>query len=241
MPTRASTALVFVAAVLAVALVWPTGASAARYGSRTLAPGARGGDVKQLQGYLTRAGHRTRADGAFGRRTARALRVIERELELRADGVATPPEQQAIRRAVARPAGSPSSVTSQRAELVPGAASSVSADGLAVAPAAAPQAVKDVVAAANQIAKTPYKWGGGHGRWEDSGYDCSGSVSYALHGAGLLDSPLVSGAFARWGASGPGSWITIYANRAHVFMVVAGSRFDTSARSRTGSRWTSTL
>jgi hypothetical protein len=98
--------------------------------------------------------------------------------------------------------------------------------------------VKDVIAAGNVIAKTPYKWGGGHGRWDDSGYDCSGSVSYALHGAGLLEASLVSGDFAAWGSPGRGHWITIYANRDHVYMVVAGMRFDTSARSRTGSRWT---
>jgi hypothetical protein len=98
--------------------------------------------------------------------------------------------------------------------------------------------VKDVIAAGNAIATTPYKWGGGHANWDDTGYDCSGSVSYALHGGGLLDSPLVSGDFARWGAPGTGSWITVYANGGHVYMVVAGMRFDTSARSRTGSRWT---
>ena len=111
-------------------------------------------------------------------------------------------------------------------------------DGFGVPPRSAPKAVKDVIAAGNAIAKTPYKWGGGHGRWDDTGYDCSGSVSFALHGAGLLDSPLVSGDFARWGDRGPGQWITIYANAEHVYMIVAGMRFDTSARSRTGSRWT---
>ena len=83
--------------------------------------------------------------------------------------------------------------------------------------------MKDVVAAGNVIAKTPYKWGGGHPRWDDSGYDCSGSVSFALHDAGLLDSPLVSGDFARWGDRGPGRWITIYANAEHVYMIVAGN------------------
>jgi hypothetical protein len=98
--------------------------------------------------------------------------------------------------------------------------------------------VKEVVAAGNRIATKPYKWGGGHGQWNDTGYDCSGSVSYALHGGGLLDGALVSGDFAHWGSRGAGRWITIYANDEHVYMVVAGLRFDTSARSRTGSRWT---
>jgi hypothetical protein len=114
----------------------------------------------------------------------------------------------------------------------------VTADGFAVPPASAPKAVKDAIAAGNAIAKTPYKWGGGHQRWDDTGYDCSGSVSYALHAAGLVDTPLVSGDFAHWGSPGPGRWITVYANRDHVYMVVAGMRFDTSARSRSGSRWT---
>ena len=108
----------------------------------------------------------------------------------------------------------------------------------AVAPADAPVAVKRVIAAANQIRTLPYVWGGGHGRWQDSGYDCSGSVSYALHGAKMLTSPLTSGSFETWGEAGPGRWITIYANAAHVYMVVAGLRFDTAGNtSGTGPRW----
>jgi cell wall-associated NlpC family hydrolase len=125
--------------------------------------------------------------------------------------------------------------------VVPGAKATITPDGFAVPPASAPEVVKDVIAAGNAIATTPYKWGGGHGSWDDTGYDCSGSVSYALHGGGLLDSPLVSGDFAHWGASGQGTRITVYANASHVYMVVAGLRFDTSARSRTGSRWTSEM
>jgi cell wall-associated NlpC family hydrolase len=108
----------------------------------------------------------------------------------------------------------------------------------AVAPADAPVAVKRVIAAANQIRTLPYIWGGGHGRWQDSGYDCSGSVSYALHGARMLTSPLTSGSFETWGEAGPGRWITVYANAAHVYMVVAGLRFDTAGNtSGTGPRW----
>jgi cell wall-associated NlpC family hydrolase len=110
-------------------------------------------------------------------------------------------------------------------------------DGSAVAPRDAPEAVKRVILAGNEIAKFPYKWGGGHGAWRDNGYDCSGSVSFALAGAGLLDRPLTSGSFARWGEDGPGDWITIYANNGHVFMLVAGLRFDTSGRGRAGTRW----
>jgi cell wall-associated NlpC family hydrolase len=110
-------------------------------------------------------------------------------------------------------------------------------DGSAIAPDDAPEIVKRVILAANAIAKFPYKWGGGHGAWRDNGYDCSGSVSFALAGAGLLNRPLTSGLFMRYGEEGPGDWITIYANQGHVFMVVAGLRFDTSGQGRAGTRW----
>ena len=105
---------------------------------------------------------------------------------------------------------------------------------------AAPRWWQHVVAAANVIAGRPYVYGGGHGSFESAGYDCSGSVSYALHGGGLLSSPLTSSAFMSYGAPGPGQHITIYANPGHVYMIIDGRRFDTSARSETGSRWTGT-
>ena len=110
-------------------------------------------------------------------------------------------------------------------------------DGTAVAPENAPEVVKRVIMAANEIAKFPYKWGGGHGAWRDDGYDCSGSVSFALAGAGLLKSPLTSGGFMNYGAPGRGRWITIYTNPGHMFMVVGGLRFDTSGQGRAGTRW----
>jgi cell wall-associated NlpC family hydrolase len=114
----------------------------------------------------------------------------------------------------------------------------VSGGGHAQAPTGAPDVIARIIAGGNAIAKFPYIWGGGHGSFVDSGYDCSGSVSYALAAAGLLDSPLVSGQFAKWGAPGPGKWVTIYANDGHVFMYVAGLRFDTSGRDGPfGSRW----
>ena len=121
--------------------------------------------------------------------------------------------------------------------LVTGARARVLGDGTAQAPDDAPDVVKRVILAANEIAKFPYKWGGGHGAWRDSGYDCSGSVSFALAGAGLLDRPLASGGFINYGDEGPGKWITIYTNPGHIFMVVAGLRFDTSGRGRAGTRW----
>jgi hypothetical protein len=110
-------------------------------------------------------------------------------------------------------------------------------NGVAVPPLEAPPAVREIVQAGDEIARTPYVWGGGHGKWLDHGYDCSGSVSFVLASAGLLDRSLVAAEFMRWGEPGPGKWVTIYASPTHVFMRVAGIRFDTVARAQTGSRW----
>ena len=111
--------------------------------------------------------------------------------------------------------------------------------GHAVAPAGAPEAVKRAIAAANQIDGRPYVWGGGHVSFISHGYDCSGAVSYVLHAAGLLDQTMVSGQLAYWGESGVGRWITVYANDEHVFMVIAGLRFDTrdDPLGVSGPRW----
>jgi peptidoglycan hydrolase CwlO-like protein len=113
--------------------------------------------------------------------------------------------------------------------------------GMAQAPAGAPTAVKQVIAAGNAIAGLPYLYGGGHGSFHANAYDCSGSVSYALAAAGLLSSPLDSTGFESWGQPGPGKWITVYANAGHAFMVVAGWRFDTSALSGGGTRWSRSM
>jgi hypothetical protein len=113
----------------------------------------------------------------------------------------------------------------------------VGPDGLAVAPAGAPAQVVSLIAAGNQIASLPYRYGGGHKSFDDTAYDCSGSVSFALHGAGLLDWTLDSTGLATWGERGPGTWITVYANKTHAYLVVAGLRFDTSGRPKDGSRW----
>jgi cell wall-associated NlpC family hydrolase len=110
--------------------------------------------------------------------------------------------------------------------------------GRAIAPIDAPAAVRAVIAAANKIRTKPYIWGGGHGRWWDRGYDCSGAVSFALRGGAFLDSPLPSGPMERWGSPGPGHWITVYANAGHAYAVIAGLRWDTSGdTSGTGPRW----
>jgi peptidoglycan hydrolase CwlO-like protein len=115
------------------------------------------------------------------------------------------------------------------------------AGGQAQAPAGAPQAVQLVIAAGNAIAGLPYLYGGGHAGFKDTAYDCSGSISYALAAAGLVSSPMASGPFMTWGESGPGKWITVYANAGHAFMVVAGWRFDTTALRSGGTRWTRSM
>jgi hypothetical protein len=115
---------------------------------------------------------------------------------------------------------------------------SLSADGLAAVPSSAPHEVEAIIRAANAVALLPYVYGGGHARWEDSAYDCSASVSFALAAAGFLKGPLDSTSFMSWGKPGPGKWVTIFANHGHAWMIVAGLRFDTSGLRVGGSRWT---
>ena len=128
---------------------------------------------------------------------------------------------------------------------IPGQAT-IAADGRALAPPDAPRAVRKAINAGNKIRRKPYRWGGGHARWKDKGYDCSGAVSYVLHAAGLLKTPMPSGPLARqWGSAGVGQWITVYANGGHVYAVIAGLRWDTSAvgepvNQGSGPRWRST-
>jgi cell wall-associated NlpC family hydrolase len=120
----------------------------------------------------------------------------------------------------------------------PGSSSAILLSGIALAPPDAPEAVKGVINNANTIVGRPYIWGGGHGSWYSNGYDCSGSVSFALFGGGLIPEPLTSGALEGWGAPGPGKWITVYANADHTFAEIAGLRWDTVGDANgTGPRW----
>ena len=146
--------------------------------------------------------------------------------------------------AQATPPGGVPSTTPEVAEPTetgpPGKAMLV--NGRAIAPVNAPAAVKQVIAAANKIRTKPYVWGGGHGRWWDRGYDCSGAVSFALHGGGFLTSPLPSGPMESWGSPGRGRWITVYANGGHAYAVIAGLRWDTAGNPHgTGPRWHKSL
>lgn len=122
-----------------------------------------------------------------------------------------------------------------------GSKAKLTSTGLAIPPANAPAKVQAAIRAGNTIAKKPYKWGGGHALLNDSGYDCSGSVSYALRGGRLMTSAMASTGFMSWGRRGPGRWITIRAHGGHVYMLIAGLRFDTSARGIGGSRWTAQM
>jgi peptidoglycan hydrolase-like protein with peptidoglycan-binding domain len=201
-------------------------------GDRILRQGMSGHDVRVLQDFLSRAGIPTTVDGQFGPGTKSNVISFQRAHNLKANGVVTWAVSQALRAAVgaSAPKTNLPNAPVGRGRVV---------NGLALAPSDAPPAIKAVIAAGNQIAFKPYVYGGGHGSWHDSGYDCSGSVSYALHGAGLLSSPEDSTSLESYGAGGRGRWISIWANSGHVYMYVAGLRFDTSAQdSSGGSRWT---
>jgi peptidoglycan hydrolase-like protein with peptidoglycan-binding domain len=198
--------------------------------------GMSGHDIRVLQDFLTRAGFKVGVDGEFGSTTEKAVKKFETAQNRTVDGIMDAADIDALRTLAGQddPAAGVQPVSTQ---LAPGDMAQIGPDGLAIAPASAPDPVKAIIAAGNQIASKPYKYGGGHGKWNDSGYDCSGSVSYALHGAGLLDQALPSGDFTSWGDAGPGQWVTIYAKSSHMYMVVAGIRFDTSGRTTNNTRW----
>jgi peptidoglycan hydrolase-like protein with peptidoglycan-binding domain len=229
-------------------------------GIRRLRVGAQGKDVRVLQNDLTRLGYRAATDGQFGPATRTSVRLFEHAAGLRVDGVLTQREVRVLKKA-ARSGGMAGAVSLRSTQSSktasnggpsanlpdqptgqiappPPSAGTIGADGLAAAPAGAPAVVAAIIQSGNVIAHLPYRFGGGHQNWTDTGYDCSGSVSFALHGAGLLDSPLASYDFYTWGESGPGQWVTIYAKDDHAYMVVAGLRYDTAASKGGGSRWT---
>jgi hypothetical protein len=226
-----------VAGLAAGAVVLPVASAEAKsqpFGERSLRPGMRGHDVRVLQDFLTRVGVSTPVDGQYGPHTARRVKSWERHSARPVNGRVNRPDARVLRAQVesgktvlaSPPVSAPASAPA-------GPTAVIGADGKATAPASAPPEVQAVVAAANHIAGRPYKYGGGHANWEDSGYDCSGSESYALHGGGFVASPLTSSDFESWGVAGKGTWITSYANSGHSFLVVAGLRFDT-ARYDTG-------
>jgi peptidoglycan hydrolase-like protein with peptidoglycan-binding domain len=200
--------------------------------------GMRGQDVRVLQDFLRKAGQAISIDGRFGSSTLKAVMAFEQAATLPVDGVMAAADIDALR---ALAAGGVVQAQPVAAPAPAGEKATIGPDGLAIAPAGAPEQVKQIIAAGNEIATKPYKYGGGHGKWDDTGYDCSGSVSYALHGAGLLEAPLPSGGFTDWAEAGPGQWVTVYAKASHMYMVVAGLRFDTSGRTKNNTRWQTQL
>jgi cell wall-associated NlpC family hydrolase len=213
-------------------------AAAAALGDRPLRNGDRGHDVRALQSSLTGLGFATAADGHFGRRTARNVRRYERRYRLTVDGRVSRKQGRGVRRRAADATAPAPSGMARGPQETDGARAVLGPDRrTALAPRHAPQQVKDAIAAANRITTKPYRYGGGHGRWEDAGYDCSGAVSYALHGAGLLRRARASSGFETFGEAGEGEWITIYAHGGHAYVVIAGLRFDTSGRGEEGPRW----
>jgi cell wall-associated NlpC family hydrolase len=206
-----------------------------------------GTDVRVLQDFLTRVGIKTTVDGQYGPTTTRHVRAWERKSSLRVDGRMSRKNAAVLRSQVTNGASDLQGTggAQPNAPVAPAATDSATLDpttGLATAPADAPPAVQQVIAAANAIVGKPYKYGGGHGDWNDSGYDCSGSESYALHGANLISRPMDSTEFESFGDAGPGQWITSYANSGHSYMVVAGLRFDTGYHSGpSGPQWSTQM
>jgi hypothetical protein len=194
----------------------------------------KGHDVRVLQAYLTFAGFGTMVDGSFGPATESSVVSFERQQGVTTNGIVGIALSQKLRAVVAQVAAAP-----------PTGKTRINPDGTATAPAGAPSVVQAVIAGANQIIDTSYCVGGGHGNWTSSCYDCSGSVSFALHAAGLLNTSEDSSQMESYGAPGPGRYITIYANAGHAFLVVAGRAFDTAdfggpnIPSGTGPRWRS--
>ncbi len=232
-------------AVSGALLATPVASAEAAFGDRVLRQGSSGKHVRVLQRWLSLTGYEVRIDGQFGRRTKIKLRRMERENEMRVDGILSRPQARGLRRRaiIARAAiltggPEPAPAIAPSANLAPGASAVLAPDGrTALAPAGAPPQVVNAIAAANKIVDKPYRYGGGHGSFEDTGYDCSGTVSYALHGAGLLDAPLASPGLTSFGAKGAGQWITVYANSGHTYVVIAGLRLDTSGSGGAGPRW----
>jgi cell wall-associated NlpC family hydrolase len=205
----------------------PRTGGSAHLGNRVLKEGDDGHDVRVLQNYLTVVGDFVDVTGSFGSSTLHRVEVFQQDQGEKPNGIMSYSDAYALR------------VAEAQVETAPVERARINSNGLAVAPADAPAAIKEVIAWGNKIAHKPYIYGGGHQSWNSAGYDCSGSVSYALHGADLIASPEDSGEMESYGLGGSGRWITLYTNAGHVYMHIAGLWFDTAAQSSANhsDRW----
>ena len=184
----------------------------------TLSRGSTGSWVKTLQSDLSFIGYATAIDGQFGSTTMQTVNAFKTAHGFPADGVMGGQAWSALFQAVKQVESTPT----QKARFNP--------DGSVTAPAGAPPIIQTMITAANRIATKPYCYAGGHGKWNDSCYDCSGSVSYVLHAAGILSVSEDSTQLESYGSRGPGRWVTIWANAGHTYMEIAGLFFDTAAQ-----------
>src|SRR6185437_7329179 len=211
------------------------------HGARTTEPAAHTAPAPSASGSRTDAVKRlqealhVQADGTFGAETEAAVKRVQAERGIAVDGVVGPQTWSALGIEESATLHPPHAVSQSTSGESSGSSSDNAGGG------ESSSVVERVVAAADEIATRPYVYGGGHGSFQSPGYDCSGSVSYALHGGGLLSSPEDSSALESYGEAGPGRYITIYANAEHAWMVIDGRRFDTVAQQETGTRWSDSM
>jgi peptidoglycan hydrolase-like protein with peptidoglycan-binding domain len=219
----------------------------AHLGNRVLKEGMHGHDVRVLQAYLTVDGYATTVDGDFGPSTESSVVAWQSASDVTDDGIVTYADSRLLRKDVAKVESTPKTAsdpttTPTAPATTPGATATIDSNGNATAPASAPALVQEMIAAANSIDTKPYIYAGGHASWNAPGYDCSGSVSFVLHAAGLLSTPEDSTQLESFGSAGAGQWVTVYANAGHTWIVIAGLAFNTghwgpTTPAGSGPRW----
>jgi peptidoglycan hydrolase-like protein with peptidoglycan-binding domain len=225
----------------------------AHFGNRVLKEGMHGHDVRVLQAYLTVDGYATTVDGDFGPSTESSVVAWQSASDVTDDGIVSYADSRLLRKDVAKVESTPKTVNDPTTTpttptapttptTTPGATATIDSSGNATAPASAPALVQEMIAAANSIDSKPYIYAGGHASWNAPGYDCSGSVSFVLHAAGLLSTPEDSTQLESFGSAGAGQWVTVYANAGHTWIVIAGLAFDTghwgpTTPAGSGPRW----